>query len=251
MHSRCSLASFLSLALLLAAPACILKPVVKPVGKVGKWSWSAIAKPPLFRHGKKYFIPVWPPLLPEGTAKKTVRVTVKATRLLNGEPVSGLYYDSIPVQAAAEEEVLKAYRESQLFSEVVAGATPAELNAEVTVTVISDWGFYTNSSRYTGGLVPGGAEEIYRVQTKLTDGAGKPLGDYSSEERPTYVRTPRFQSFTDPFEFDVLSTASVGKKIIFDLNREILYSVFSDHAVYPLPPKVETAPESAPAPVTP
>jgi len=219
--------------------------------KAGKWTWNAFARPPLIRHGKNYFIPAWPLPVPEGTVKKPVQVSVKATRLLNGQPVEGLYYGKIPVQAAAQEQVLNAFRESGLFGEVTpagdtetSAASPARLRAEVAVTVISDWGFYTNSSRYTGGLLPGGTEEIYRVETKLTDAAGNMLGSYTSEERPLYIRSPRFQSFTDPFEFDVLSAAGVGKTVIFDLSREILYAMFSDRAVY----RAETKPASGPGP---
>ncbi len=216
--------------------------------------YTIFAKAPLFRRGKKLNVLKWPIQLEADTVKKSVRVSVHATRLLNGQPVKGLYYDSIPVQAAAEEQVLKAFRQSQLFSDVIPGNdadTPADLNADVTVTVISDWGVYTNCSRFSGGLIPGGTEEVYRVQTKLTDAAGKPAGEYSFEERPTYIRSLRLQTFTDPLEFNVLSTASVGKEILFDLNREVLFSVYSGNLVYPAPPTTEPAPMVEPVPVSP
>lgn len=162
-----------------------------------------------FRAGQLSPVPSWPPA--QHGAKRTVSVAVSGEAIVNGKQ-QGVSSTLLNVW---RDKTVQAYRESGLFSEVLAGTTPAD--RQVDVQVLDRGSGSTGAAVLTGltfYLIPSKATDELTVSTTIRDGNGKILGSYKKSETVTM-----WQQFFLIFAMPFKSPGSVGKGTLLDLSR--------------------------------
>jgi hypothetical protein len=152
---------------------------------------------------------------PESVAQnQSIDVIVSGESIVNGK-------EQDPNAKCLEtwnEQVLKAYNDSGLFSEVKTGIAETDLRSEVKILdrgeVNLGLAFITGLTLY---LIPSKASDEITIQTKIKDREGKILGTFEkSETINTWQQL--FLIFGTPFNFP----GTVTKETLYDLNRAII-----------------------------
>lgn len=160
-----------------------------------------------------------------------MRLAVSSERTVNGSPVDHFYVRRFDVPEMAGRATHLAYAGSRMFESVGADIQDPDLVADVRISSVGDYGYYTAVSRYTLGILPSFSGEIFRVETTISNSSGTVIFHDIREERPVHVRTfPRVSTFTGSLRIDLFSAGRVAERIIYDLNREALYQFYFQEA---------------------
>jgi len=162
-----------------------------------------------FRSGQLAPISHWPP---QATMpKKSISIIVTTEGSLNGkEQEVNAEFTKI-----WRKQIIKAYRESGLFSEVKTGFAETDFQAEVRI-IDNEKGSSALSmlSGLTFTLIPWSCSDTFTLKTTIRDREGKTLGVFEDLETIT-LRYQLFLIFLTPFNFPY----SVNTQTMYDLTR--------------------------------
>jgi len=120
-----------------------------------------------FRAGKLPPVSSWPPQ--SAVAKKSIGIVVSGQVFINGaqQEVAPMLIKNW------EQEVLRAYRDSGLFSEVNSGPTPSDLRAEVRIVDRGEGSMAMAAlTGFTFYLIPSTATDEFIITTTIRDRNG-------------------------------------------------------------------------------
>lgn len=152
----------------------------------------------------------WPPAA--GAKKKSISVVTKGFSSLNGGETKVALPQTIDIW---NNNAVKAYTDSALFSQVMNGTGQTDLQAEIEVM---DKGEGSMAMAVLTGLtlyvIPSTATDTFTLKTTIRDSRGRVLGQYEKTES-VILWQQLFLIFAMPFKFPV----SVVNQTLYDINR--------------------------------
>lgn len=160
-----------------------------------------------YREGQLPPITHWPP--EANTVKPSISLAVSGKAFDNGQELDVLGAEMVH---NGKMMALRAYQDSDLFSDVKVGTAETDLRAEINIT---DRGEGNSAipyvSGFTMGLVPCSASDAFTVSTTLKDRQGTTISTFQKQETST-LWIQLFLVFAMPFR-------SAEEHPIYDLNR--------------------------------
>jgi len=131
--------------------------------------------------------------------------------------------------------IAKAYRDSDIFSDVKIGAFDTDLRAEIHVLRRHEFSLWRNlTSLFTAFIVPASAQDEVIITTTLKNRELQSMGTFEKAET-VIVRTQLFLIFTFPFYMKDNPGFSMKDKVwselVYDLNRSILSQAYEEGVV--------------------
>ncbi|WP_347989632.1 hypothetical protein [Methylomonas sp. AM2-LC] len=165
-----------------------------------------------FRDGANPTITQWPP---ENAIKnKNIAIQMTGNLEINGKPAE----TNARFLENWRNQVLRAYEDSNFFSAIKSGGDTADIYADINILDKGEnnkgLAFITG---FTMGLIPSHVREGFIIKTTYKDKSGAVLGTVEkSEYTDFWIQLFMFPLM--PFNWP----SSVGKDILYDLNRNSL-----------------------------